>query len=274
MSLGILGGYFNEDASPDSIDGAAGEATPPEPPQTDGETTPSEVDKVLGALRKERAANRELQNQIKQMQSKLGQVDLEEYEQLRQAQAEAEAKAAEAQRKKLEEQQKYDELIKLEKQKAEQTVAEYQRQQAELRQQLQAIQEQNRNQAIATEFTQAWNDPEVSGNPRLQQAAFSQLMTEGRLNYNAETRQVEVVNPITKQPEINDLGEPLSVKAYLSGVLRETTPDFFVTRQKGGTGAAPTTGTTGSTRTGTISFEERLKMKGTQRAQLSAIKKK
>ncbi len=266
-------GYFNDEPEAVVDGGAEPEITADNAGDEQPAVSAEDVQRLQAALRREREQRRSLEKEMKAAQSRLGGVDLEEYEQLKQAQAEAAAKEEQLRREQLEKKQQYDELIKLEKQKAEEKIAEYQRQQRELQDRLSSMQKETRESAIRQEFIQAWNDPEVSGNPRLQQAAFTQLYNEGRLNYNSETRQVEVVNPITGDAELDALGSPISVREFLNGKLKQEIPDFFLARQKGGTGATPTQGSIGGSRTGTISFEERLKL-GKKRAQITALRNK
>ena len=275
MSLGILPGFFNDE--PDAI-GASGTgetgATPPEPPTAENGATEQTVtvedrDRLKTALTRKREARREMEKQLRELQGKLSNVDLDQYEQLRQEKEQAEARQAELHRKKLEEKQAFDELLKLEKENAQKQIDEYQRQQSELRQKLAQIQESRQSTAITNEFLSAWTDPAVGGNPGLKKQVLADVKESGLLRYNEEANRVEVVK--NGVPLVNDYGEPLSVKEYFATQYKQEFPATYLPDQRSGTGASPLAAGGSQTKTGKYddeAFKQLLRTKGTTRAQL------
>ncbi len=235
------------------------------------EAPKEEENPALIALRKERERARELEKQLKRIKGQLHSIDPEEYAQLKAEKEAAEQREQERLQKELEEQKKYEELIRLEKERAAREKAELQEKLKEKERLLSSIETERTQTKIKDAVLSAWSKPTVNGNPELFDIAHTALTSQGVFQYNTETKAVEVVNPKTGDVLMDDMGLPLTVEAYLSTTLKEEKPSLFLSQKKQGIGTNPPTN--GSTSRTSMTWEELSKLSPAQMARLGNSKK-
>jgi hypothetical protein len=210
------------------------------------DSTSTEENPALIALRKERERARQLEKELKQIKGRLHSIDPEEYAQLKAEKEAAEQREQERLQKELEEQKRYEELVKLEKEKAAREKAELRETIKEKERRLAEIEAERTQSKIKDAVLSAWSKPAVSGNPELFDLAYTALTAQGVFGYNSETGSVEVLNPRTGDALLTDSGLPMTVDEYLSSTLKTEKPSLFLSQKKPGIGTTPPTNGAGS----------------------------
>lgn len=257
--------YFLQNDEPDSVvEGGSG---------TESDTTEQSKDEenpALIALRKERERARQLEKELKQVKGRLGSIDHEEYAQLKAEKEAAGQREQERVQKELEEQKRYEELVKLEKDRSARERADLQSKLQEKEKRIAEIESERTQSKIKDAVSSAWSKATVSGNPELLDIAYTALTAKGIFSYNSGSKSVEVLNQ-SGDPLLNDSGLPMTVEEYLVSTLKAESPSLFLSPKKQGIGTNPPANGSGSK--GSYSWEDLKKLTPAELARLGDKKK-
>lgn len=226
--------YFLLQETPESVvDGGTGT-------QLEENEVPKEDETpALAALKKERMRRKELEQQLRELQGHLHSIDPEEYAQLKAEKEAADLREQERQQKELEDQKKYDELVRLQKERAAREKAELIEKLKEKEQLLSSIEKERIQTKIKDAVLSAWSKPTVNGNPELFDIAHSALTSQGVFQYNPESKTVEVIDTSTGDVLLDDIGSPMTIENYLVSTLKTEKPSLFLSQKKQGIGTNP-----------------------------------
>lgn len=259
-------GYFlREDA--DETGDSGGVETEAITDSNDADPTAEAVEKVkeaFSARLSERdqklAEQRRLNKELKERLDAIEQAKRTELE-------EAEAIAQQAEQEKLLKQQKYDEALALQKKQAATEIETKDNTIKSLHEQLKAKDEQIQKALINRDFNTAF----MGSGGFEDQAELLFPKYSGRLSFNFETNQTEIINPATGDPLTDGNGNPYTVETFVEGVIKEAHPSSFSAQIKGGTGADATKRSP-TRKSDDIPFEEVMRMPSSRRARMMGAK--
>lgn len=257
--------FLLEEIAESVIDGGTGT-------QSEEIESPREEDNpALVALRKERERARQLEKELKQIKGRLHSFDQEEYALLKAEKEATEQREQERIQKELEDQKKYEELVRFEKEKSARGIAELQEKLKEKERLLSSIETERTQTKIKDAVLSAWSKSGVNGNPELFDIAHSALTSQGVFQYNPESKAVEVINTRTGDVILDDFGSPLSVEGYLTSTLKMEKPSLFLSQKKQGIGTTPPAN--GTTSRSSLSWDEIKNLSPAEMARLGNKKK-